>query len=143
LDLDIPVYIVSINKTESHDIVAFDNKWKGLMPKSGIFINLGFNQFLLFNNTRYSNNGGVKESDGYTYPVKLRIRCTDEKLENDYKTVKELIDQVYQFSRMYWKSVRQKNLPVSIKYPEMVAEIFPHFEGKKIPTFGKDNLWLL
>lgn len=143
LGLDIPVYIVSINKTESHDIVAFDNNWKGLMPKSGTIINLGFKQFLLFNNTRYSNNGGVKESDGYPFPVKLRIRCTDESLEKDYKTIKELIDQVYQFSRMYWKSVRQQNLPVTIKYPEMVAEIFPHFEGKEIPTFGKDNLWFL
>ena len=143
LGLNIPVFIVSINKTESHDIVAFDNNWSGLMPKSGTFINLGFNQFLLFNNTRYSNNGGVKESDGYPFPVKLRIRCTHEELENDYKTIKELIDQIYQFSRMYWKSVRQQNLPVTIKYPEMVAEIFPHFEGNEIPTFGKDNLWFL
>jgi hypothetical protein len=26
---------------------------------------------------------------------------------------------------------------------EMVAEIFPHFEGNEIPDFGKDNLWFL
>lgn len=143
LGLDIPVFIVSINKTESHDVVAFDNKWHGLMPKSGTFINLGYNRFLLFNNTRYNNNGSVKESDGYPFPVKLSIRCTHEELADDFKSVKELIDQVYQFSRMYWKSVRQQNLPVTIKYPEMVAEIFPHFEGNEIPTFGKDNLWFL
>ena len=62
---------------------------------------------------------------------------------DDFKTVRELIDQVYQFSRMYWKSVRQQNLPDTIKYPEMVAEMLPHFDGNEIPEFGKDNLWFL
>jgi hypothetical protein len=32
------------------------------------------------------------------------------------------------------------NLPVTIKYPEIVAEIAPHFDGVKIPAFGNDNL---
>ena len=54
--------------------------------------------------------------------------------------IEYLIDQVYQFSRMYWKSVHQQNLPVTIKYPEMVTEIVPHFAGHEIPDFGKDNL---
>jgi hypothetical protein len=57
--------------------------------------------------------------------------------------VKKLIDQVYQFSRMYWKSVSQQNLPVTTKYPEMVAEIYPHFEGGRLYDFGKKNLWFL
>jgi len=54
-----------------------------------------------------------------------------------------LIDQVYQFSRMYWTSVTQQNLPVTVKYPEMVAEKYPHFETNNIPDFGKENLWFL
>jgi hypothetical protein len=143
LGLDIPVFILSINKTESHDIVAFDKNWSDLMPQSGTFINLGFNRFLLFNNTRYSSNGKFNSNDGYPFPIKISIKCTEADLAKDIKTIKELIDQVYQFSRMYWKSVRQQNLPVTIKYPEMVAEIFPHFDGNEIPTFGKDNLWFL
>jgi len=44
---------------------------------------------------------------------------------------------------MYWKSVKQQNLPVAIKYLEKVAQIFPHFEGDKLPDFGKNNLWFL
>jgi hypothetical protein len=48
---------------------------------------------------------------------------------------------VYQFSRIYWKSVKQQNLPVTIKYPEMVAQIAPHFDGADIPEFGKDGTW--
>jgi len=64
-------------------------------------------------------------------------------LLHDIRTVKELIDQVYQFSRIYWKSVKQQNLPVTVKYPEMVAQIAPHFSGKDIPEAGKDTLWFL
>ena len=59
-------------------------------------------------------------------------------------TVQNLIDQVYQFSRIYWKSIKQQNLPVTIKYPEMVARIAPHFTGGVIPTaIGRNNLWFL
>ncbi|MGR3809079.1 Piwi domain-containing protein [Jiulongibacter sp. NS-SX5] len=142
LDLNIPIFIVSINKTESSDIVAFDNEWSEIMPESGTFISLGYGKFLLFNNTRYSD-GTHKKHEGYPFPVKLSIFCTEKELLTDYKTVCELIDQVYQFSRMYWKSVSQQNLPVTIKYPEMVAEIFSNFEGSEIPEFGKSNLWFL
>lgn len=142
LGLNVPVFIVSINKTESLDIVAFDLGWKDLMPLSGTYINITYNRFLLFNNTRYNNNQ-FNFHDGYPFPIKLKIECTQKELVKDMKTVKELIDQVYQFSRMYWKSVRQQNLPVTIKYPEMVAEMLPHFDGNEIPEFGKDNLWFL
>lgn len=142
LGLEIPVFIVSINKTESQDIVAFDNLWGELMPESGTFINIGRGRYLLFNNTRYPL-AYFNSNDGYPFPIKLYIRCTHPELEKDPKIIKELIEQVYQFSRMYWKSVRQQNLPITIKYPEMVAEMFPHFEGSEIPDFGKDNLWFL
>lgn len=142
LGLDIPVFIISINKTESQDIVAFDDDWQELMPLSGTFINLGKGKYLLFNNTRY--HGEIhKAHEGYPFPIKLGIYCTDHEQTRNPKVVKELIDQVYQFSRMYWKSVSQQNLPVTIKYPEMVAEIFPHFDGEEIPEFGKSNLWFL
>src|SRR5690606_36654203 len=142
LELNIPVFIVSINKTESSDIVAFDLNWKDLMPISGTFIKLGYNRFYLFNNTRYSETE-FNYNDGFSFPIKLKINCSKPELVDDYKPVKELIDQVYQSSRMYWKSVRQQNLPVTIMYPEMVAEMLPYFEGNEIPDYGKDNLWFL
>jgi hypothetical protein len=44
---------------------------------------------------------------------------------------------------MYWKSLSQQNLPVTVKYPEMIAEIVPFFDGDGIPPFGKDKLWFL
>jgi hypothetical protein len=54
----------------------------------------------------------------------------------------QLIDQVYQFSRIYWKSIKQQGLPVTIKYPEMIAEIMPHFEDKTIYT-DNNCLWFI
>ena len=56
--------------------------------------------------------------------------------------ITELLTQVYQFSRLYWKSLRQQNVPVTIKYPEMVAQIAPLFQGT-IHKESKDKLWFL
>jgi len=144
LGLDIPVYVVTINKTESEDFVVFDGGWSDLMPYSGRYINLGNKNYLLCNNTRYEDNS-FKAIDGFPFPVKLKIECpSDNTRQIDTNTIKQLIDQVYQFSRIYWKSVKQQNLPVTIKYPEMVAQIAPHFNGGNIPpNIGNDNLWFL
>lgn len=57
--------------------------------------------------------------------------------------VEQLVDQVYQFSRMYWKSTNKQSLTVTIKYPEMVAEIFPYSQHDKLPDYGKESLWFL
>lgn len=136
---DIPVIVVTINKTISNDYVAFDLDSENLMPKSGTILPIGKNQYLLFNNTRYRTVETVKDNP---FPIKLTFSASDEELLNDLLMVKELIDQVYQFSRMYWKSVRQQNLPVTIKYPEMAAEIYAFFQDN-VPPFGTKNLWFL
>ena len=141
LGLDIPIIVVTVNKTESSDFIVFDNDNSELMPVSGTYLEIMKGKFLLFNNSRHNPelpNPRIKH-----FPVKLSLYCTDENYFKNATNVNEIIDQVYQFSRMYWKSVRQQNLPVTIKYPEMVAQIFPFFEGDKIPDFGKNNLWFL
>ena len=93
-----------------------------------------------FPSNKYSSNGFAKD---HPFPVKLSLYCTEQDYFEDIAIVKELIDQVYQFSRLYWKSLRQQNVPITIKYPEMVAEIAPHFESGNIPSFGKKILWFL
>ena len=141
LNLDIPVYIISINKTESEDKVLFDSGTSDMMPYSGRYVNLGAKRFLLCNNTRYGEK--FNPYDGFPFPVKLRIDTINEENDPDSVTTKELIEQVYQFSRIYWKSVKQQNLPVTIKYPEMVAEMAPHFNGDCIPEEFENRLWFL
>lgn len=142
LNLDIPIIIVSINKTESKDFVVFDTNSTHTMPISGTFIKTGWNEYLLCNNTRYGLSA-TEKIESYPFPIKLKLKATDETILDDSKTTKAIVDQVYQFSRMYWKSVKQQNIPVTILYPEMVAEIFPHFEIQELKQFGKDNLWFL
>lgn len=136
------IFIVSINKTEAEDIVAFDENSEDRMPIGGTYIRIGQSKYLLFNNNRRE---GVKVSvfDGFPFLVKMKIQCTDPERLKDSAEIKELIVQVYQFSRLYFKSVSQQNLPVTIKYPEMVAEIAPHFIDPEIPDYGKDKLWFL
>jgi hypothetical protein len=97
---------------------------------------------LLFNNTRYEEDSKLFPKD-YHFPIKVSITATKEELVEDVQVVRELIDQVYQFSRMYWKSISQQNLPVTTKYPEMIAEIYPHFQEDNLPDFAKSNLWFL
>jgi hypothetical protein len=137
----IPIFIVTINKTEAKDIFVFDASWQHLMPLSGTYINIGNKKYVLCNNARYSNFYNPME--GFPFPVKLSIDCTEPKLLKNDDTINELINQVYQFSRLYFKSVMQQNLPVTIKYPEMIAEIAPYFDGTGIPPIVKNNLWFL
>lgn len=143
LKLEIPVIVVTINKTDSKDLLGFDiDDKQNLMPYSGTMIQTGFWEYLLFNNVRYNPYAKLKGKE-YHFPVKVSLFCSEKDLLNDVAIVKELLDQVYQFSRMYWKSISQQNLPVTIKYPEMVAEIYPYFEHEELPPFGRKNLWFL
>ena len=143
LGLPIPVIVVSINKTESRELLAFDTDSKDkLMPYSGTIVQVGRREYLLFNNTRYNESSLPSERE-YHFPLKISFFSSQPDLLDDPASINELIDQVYQFSRMYWKSVSQQNLPVTIKYPEMVAEIYPHFLHDKLPDFGKESLWFL
>lgn len=96
----------------------------------------------LSNNTRY-HASSIKAREGFPFPVKLQFWSSHPELIEDKEEVSKLIDQVYQFSRMYWKSVSQQPLPSTIKYPEMLAEITPHFSNQTIPPFGRKNLWFL
>ncbi len=144
LGLKIPVVILTINKTESNDIFAYNTKADDLMPQSGTIVKVGNKQYLLYNNAKY--NEKFKDEKGkkdYHFPVKIKISTANEDYAITMPIVRELLDQVYQFSRMYWKSVSQQNLPITIKYPEMVAEIVPHFSDAEIPIFGRSNLWFL
>lgn len=139
---DLPVIVVTVNKTESKELLGFDIKSTNKMPYSGSYVKVGYNKFLLFNNTRYDDTIKLQPRD-YHFPIKLSIKSTKEELVEDITVIRELIDQVYQFSRMYWKSVSQQNLPVTTKYPEMVAQIYPYFTYDNMPDFGKSNLWFL
>lgn len=143
LKVDIPVIILTINKTVSKNILAFDIAApETMMPLTGTYVQIAERQYLLYNNIRYTNTSYVKKTK-YQFPVKIKMTSTRLELLDDPALVDLLIDQVYQFSRMYWKSVAQQNLPVTILYPQMVAEIFPFFKTPILSDSGKETLWFL
>ena len=49
----------------------------------------------------------------------------------------------FDFSRIYWKSVKQQNLPVTIKYPEMIAQMLPYFNDVNNYDIDTNHLWFL
>lgn len=143
LNVDIPVIILTINKTVSKNILAFDiASPETLMPLTGTYVQIAERQYLLYNNIRYTETSIVPKTK-YQFPVKIKMTSTQLELLEDPALVDLLIDQVYQFSRMYWKSVAQQNMPVTILYPQMVAEIFPYFKNPVLTDFGKETLWFL
>lgn len=140
LNLSIPVFILTINETESESVFVFDNSNPELMPYSGRYISLGENDYLLCNNTRYENSPA--KPDSYAFPVKIHIQCNAQDALQ-MSTITQLLQQVYQFSRIYYKSVKQQNLPVSILYPKMIAEIMMHFQQQGVTNTLKNRLWFL
>lgn len=143
LGLKIPVIVITVNKTESSELLGFDiADPQNLMPYSGSIVKVGHSEYLLFNNTRYDKTSVPRQKE-YHFPIKLSFRSTQEGIIDNIEAITPLIDQVYQFSRMYWKCTDQQSLPVTVKYPSMVAEIFPHFKIDRPNDYMKENLWFL
>ena len=141
LGLKIP-YIV-LNITESNTFIPFDISYNGKMPVSGTCIIIISGFYLLCNNERYSNIAGTKIRD-YPYPVQIKISKTNKK-QLSITDIKSLIDQVYQFSRMYWVSVKQKGKPVTVLYSEKIAKFSSFFDDNILPDSNttKKTLWFL
>jgi len=139
--LECPVYVVNMVTAANDDVIAFDTAQFNLMPQSGTFVRLRRSQYLLYNNEKYCDNGQTTP----IFPIKLTITNasanSDESLSEETET--EIITQVYQFCRLYWKSVSMQNVPITIAYPALVAKYIQHFVDEELPEFGKHNLWML
>ena len=140
LGLDIPLYVVSVNKTLSQDVIGFDASSPQLMPVSGTYLDLGQQQYLFYNNARTEQDVNVPKS--YPFPLKLSISSYPHE-ELSKETVEGLLQQIGMFSKLYWKSVSVQHMPVTLLYPEMVARMFPYFQGGELPEMGKRTLWFL
>ncbi len=139
--LHCPVYVVNMVTAVNDDLIAFDASKSDYMPASGTYVHLRGTQFLLYNNERYSDIGKAD----ILFPIKLTITSANTNtggILTKEDTI-DIITQVYQFCRLYWKSVKMQNVPITIAYPELVAEYVPHFNDENLPEFGKHNLWML
>lgn len=146
LGLNIPVYVVSINKTLSDDVIGFNLNQDHKMPYSGSWFGIGNDQYLFYNSSLVEGHP-FQSRDGYPLPLKVSIKyCPSSSGEipaSEQMAIPDLLRQVSLFSRLYWKSVSKQSLPVTLLYPEMLAEIAPHFTRPELPKTGKETLWFL
>lgn len=124
MSLSVPVAVVEVNDSKSKLDICFDADFNMGMPESGVFVKTGFNEYLLFNNNRYKKSPPRKIDD--ELPIKLRLSYVN----TGGFTAHELIAQVYEFSRLNWKGLRQRSVPVTTTYAKTIAEFSSHFEGE-------------
>ena len=142
--LNLKIHYIVLHITESESYIPFDNSYNGKMPVSGTGVILNDKRhYLLCNNERYSSITRSKIRD-FPFPVQIKIsKTSQEKLSKE--DIKLLIDQVYQFSRMYWVSVKQKGKPVTILYSEKIAKMSSFFDNNTLPDSdtARKTLWFL
>lgn len=127
LRLNIPFAIVEINDSKTQTDICFDQEFDMGMPESGVYIRTGYNEYLLFNNTRYQRTPLRTVLD--ELPIKVHIHFAD----TGGFSHRDLISQVYEFSRLYWKGLKQRSQPATTIYSKLIADFEAHFE-KALPN---------
>lgn len=147
LNLHVPVVVISINKSFAEDVIGFDISKSHLMPASGTVLALPHQQYLLYNNQLTNNSTSINTREGYPFPLKMRIKHyapgQTESTNPELADLEVYMAQVCRFSQLYWKSVSRQWMPVTLRYPEMLAQIFPHFNYKDLSNVPGNCLWFL
>jgi len=128
-NLSIPYAVVEVNDTKSRLDLGFDPDNNFSMPVSGSYVKLYPNEYLLFNNNRFKAVAPIRVND--ELPLKLKIHFADEAGFSH----RELIEQVYEFSRLIWKGLKQRSQPATCYYAKEIAK-FKSAVDEPIP----DNL---
>lgn len=138
ININIPYAFVEINDTKVSTDICFDLNYELYMPQSGTYIYLKPNEYLLFNNLRYWEKP-INPISQEEYPIKLRICDPTSSFAHH-----ELISQVYEFSRLYWKSLKQKSRPVTTIYSKLIAEYVANFqEGLPNTEIAHKKVWFI
>ncbi len=141
-NFDIPFIFVEINDSKAKDLIAFDLSNEYSMPISGTCweIRKG-EEYILFNNTRYGSDAGKYKDE---YPIKIKLYFS-EMIKPTNEIIKETLAQVYEFSRIYWKSLKQQCKPVTIIYSDLIAKYSANFQNNSVPDsdVAKRTPWYL
>lgn len=143
-----PVIVINVTETDNDDLMAYDTSCPNvLMPVSGTYIHLrtrrGCHEYLLYNNERYGRFG-ERMPFLRPFPIKISIMAgRNNKQELTSSDIKDIITLTYQTTRINWKSVSMRSMPITIAYAALVAKFVPHFPNGELTEFGKNNLWML
>ena len=124
LNLPIPFAVVEVNDSKTKMEICFDSEYKMGMPESGTYVKVGWDEYLLFNNNRYQKQPVRRIEE--VLPIKVKISFADTGGFHH----KELITQVYEFSRIYWKGLKQRSQPVTTEYSKLIADFSSKFGGE-------------
>jgi len=118
--ITVPYAVVEINDTKSKIELGFDPQYSFGMPVSGSYLRLSRKEYLLFNNNRFKEIAPVGVKD--ELPLKIKIHFADE---SGFSHI-ELIEQVYEFSRLIWKGLKQRSQPATCFYAKEIAKFRAH-----------------
>jgi hypothetical protein len=141
-DSDIPIIVVRINSTFRHKELVMDMAYPKKLPANGSYYHLQYHDYLLYINEREKDSFSYVKSA--QYPLKVSLQSNQAGLfETDPEIVPSIMQQLYDFSLLHWRSINQPRLPVTIAYPEYLARIFPHFDAETLQGVGSTRLWFL
>ncbi|MDA3942625.1 MAG: Piwi domain-containing protein [Bacteroidetes bacterium] len=138
-DPGLPFFVVRVNQGKTDDYFVRDTADRYGLPADGSVFRLSGQDYLVYVN-RY--DGQVKPKI-QPMPVRCLLQASDQALLADEQTVKGLLQQVYDFSRLYWRSVNQPAMPVTVEYPRLLVEQTAWFDGSSIPGGLSELPWFL
>ncbi|MCG2687943.1 hypothetical protein L6260_04040 [Candidatus Parcubacteria bacterium] len=116
-------------------------KTRRVLPNvyNGTYVRIDKHQYLLHIN----NNEGGKNCNSAPLPLKLSLQSNRAGLLDDEVLVERLMRQVYAFSLLHWRSIKQPRLPVTLVYPRLMAQMYPWFKHESPMEAGRNRLWFL
>lgn len=141
-DSKIPIIVVRINSTFQHKELVMDFGHPRYLPANGCYFHLQFHDYLLYINER--EKGSISHVKAAQFPLKVSLQSNKPGLfDEDRELVPRLMQQLYDFSLLHWRSINQPRLPVTIAYPQYLARIFPYFDAETLQDMGRRMLWFL
>jgi hypothetical protein len=138
-DVGIPVFVVKVNSTRTVEYFVRDLLDSAKLPKDGSVFRLKKNDYLMYINT-YK---GIGKPAAQPMPVRCYLTASDNNLLNDEEQVQGLLQQLYDFSHLHWRSLRQPSIPVTVMYPTLLASHIPWFAGAGMTDAANKRIWFL
>ncbi|MCK9451405.1 MAG: hypothetical protein M0Q90_06920 [Bacteroidales bacterium] len=138
-DPGLAFYVVRVNQGMTDDFFVKAVQDTYGLPADGSVFRLSNQDYLLYVNG-YTGEGKPKAQP---MPVRCYLQANKPKLLDDQETVMELLQQVYDFTRLYWRSVKQASVPVTIGYPRLLVSQTAWFEGTSLPGGLEERPWFL
>ena len=136
---DIPIFVVEIKSNAVVHSFVRDTVHPSGLPADGSVFRVGKLSYLLYIN----GFDGEGEAKHQPMPMHCQLRASDYALLDDPALVLELLGQVYQFSKLHWRSIKQSPLAVTVDYPRLLVSHTTWFDGHSLPEKVKGLPWFL